>query len=282
MNVITGEKWQELCNVGISKKNHRTFESSKEDILWLDIDEYDFNGYDNPPLIYANSSLLNRFKPQLLESEFIDKLKKFKNPFDLVLHNSDDSFDDAHKIIFDIPNVKKIYSQNVNTTHERLVPIPIGLANSRWKWGDLNCFNSILKEDIAKTELVYFNFELLGGERKRWRPLCFAAGIRLNLPERKRLEFPEYLKDLARHKFCLSPEGNGIDCHRMWECFYLKVVPICHRNYVTEHFAKLFPIVLVDDWNKFELSDLDGVYESADWSNYNLLDFDEFVKEFVA
>jgi len=282
MNIISGEKWQNLCQVGISKKDHRTFESSKKGNVWLDIDQFDFENYDNPSLVYANSSLLNRFKPKLLESEFISKLKKFKNPFDLILHNSDDSFDEAHKILFDIPNIKKIYSQNVNTTHERLIPIPIGLANSRWKWGDLNYFNSVIEDNIPKTELVYFNFELLGGERKYWRPLCYAAGIRLNLPDRPRLEFKEYVKDLARHKFCLSPEGNGIDCHRMWECFYLKIVPICHRNVVTEHFAKLFPIVLVDDWNTFELSDLDGVYESADWSNYNLLDFDEFVKEFVA
>ena len=61
-------------------------------------------------------------------------------------------------------------------------------------------------------------------------------------------------------------------------CLYLKIIPICQRNVVTEHFAKLFPIVLVDDWNVFKLSDLDGVYDSADWSNYNLLDFDNFVK----
>lgn len=278
MNIISGEKWQDICHVGISKKEHRTFESSNEDSLWLDIDEFDFENYDNPSLVYANSSLLNRFKPKLLESEFIDKLKKFKNPFDLILHQSDDSFDEFHKILFDIPNIKKIYSQNVNTTHERLIPIPIGLANSRWEWGDLDYFNSVIGNDIPKTELVYFNFEIIGGQRKYWRPLCYAAGVRLDLVESKRLEFKEYVKDLARYKFCLSPEGNGIDCHRMWECLYLKIVPICHRNVVTEHFAKLFPIVLVDDWNMFKLSDLDGVLESADWSNYNLLDFDNFAK----
>lgn len=142
----------------------------------------------------------------------------------------------------------------------------------------MDYFNSVIGNDIPKTELVYFNFEIIGGQRKYWRPLCYAAGVRLNLNESKRLKFKEYVKDLARYKFCLSPEGNGIDCHRMWECLYLKIVPICHRNVVTEHFAKLFPIVLVDDWNTFKLSDLDGVYESADWSNYNLLDFDNFAK----
>lgn len=44
----------------------------------VDIDEFDFENYNNPSLVYANSSLLNRFKPKLLESEFIDKLKNSK------------------------------------------------------------------------------------------------------------------------------------------------------------------------------------------------------------
>lgn len=281
MNIITGEKWQNYCDVGISKEEQKQFESHKEGIISLDIDTFNFDNYDNPPKVYANSALLNRFKPHLVQSEFINKLKKFKNPFDLFLHNSDDSFDDHHLVLFDIPNIKKIYSQNVNTVHERLVPIPIGLANSKWKWGDLNYFESVVKQDIPKTQDIYFNFELLGGERKYWRPLCYAAGVRLNLKESKRLPFKEYVPELAANKFCLSPEGNGIDCHRMWECFYLKVIPICHRNVVTEHFAKYFPIILVDDWNKFELSDLEGVYEKANWSNYYLLDFDLFVKKFV-
>jgi len=78
MNIISGEKWQDICQVGISKKDHRTFESSNKDNLWLDIDEFDFENYDNPSLVYANSSLLNRFKPKLLESEFISKLKNSK------------------------------------------------------------------------------------------------------------------------------------------------------------------------------------------------------------
>ena len=42
MNIISGEKWQDICHVGISKKEHTTFESSNTDSLWLDIDEFDF------------------------------------------------------------------------------------------------------------------------------------------------------------------------------------------------------------------------------------------------
>jgi hypothetical protein len=78
----------------------------------------------------------------------------------------------------------------------------------------------------------------------------------------------------------LSPEGNGIDCHRMWECLYLKVIPICHRNVVTEYFAKIFPIVLVNDWQDLDLEYLDKHYNSlSNWSNYYLLDLDLYTKK---
>ena len=31
---------------------------------------------------------------------------------------------------------------------------------------------------------------------------------------------------LSYYKFAICPEGNGVDCHRIWECIYLGVVPI--------------------------------------------------------
>ena len=82
----------------------------------------------------------------------------------------------------------------------------------------------------------------------------------------------------------MSPEGNGIDCHRMWECLYLKVIPICHRNILTEHFSKLFPIILVDDWKDKNEPGMDVNYleenysKLSDWSNYHLLDQDQYLK----
>ena len=70
----------------------------------------------------------------------------------------------------------------------------------------------------------------------------------------------------------------------MWECLYLKVIPICHRNILTEEFAKLFPIVLVDDWKATQEPGMDQVYleqnyeKFSDWSNYHLLDLDLYLK----
>ena len=65
----------------------------------------------------------------------------------------------------------------------------------------------------------------------------------------------------------------------MWECLYLRVIPVCHRNIVTEYFSKLFPIVLVDDWNDLNLDYLEKNYETlSNWKNYYLLDCDLYYK----
>ena len=76
-------------------------------------------------------------------------------------------------------------------------------------------------------------------------------------------------------------KNHGVDCHRTWEALYLKTIPIVDRSLVTEYFSQFFPMVLVDNWNTFNLEQLEGVYENADWGNIHLLDFDNFVKQFI-
>jgi hypothetical protein len=279
MKIISGEAIQDLCGVSISKQEHKPFESSNQ-IDSIDIDNFDFENFDNPYKVYVNSSLINRVKPKLIESKLYEKLSKFQNPFDLILHNSDDSFNDAHLNFFNLPKVKRIFSQNVNTTNSKLIPLPIGLANSFWKWGDKEYFKTELKELIPKTKFIHFNFTVYdGGVRDEYRPQCYEAAISKGLETTPSFEFKEYVKELKKYKYSLSPEGNGIDCYRMWECLYLKVIPICHRNILTEYFSKIFPIVLVDDWNDLDINYLEENYEKlSNWKNYYLLDLDLYLK----
>jgi hypothetical protein len=276
MKIITGENIQDLCRVSISKKEHKVLESQNQ-LDSIDIDNFNFDNFDNPSLVYVNSSLINNTKPKLLESKLYEKLNKFKNPFDLILHNSDDSFDDIHLKYFDIKNIKRIFTQNINTNHKKLFPLPIGLANSMWDFGDIEYFSSHLDNLPEQHKFIYFNFTVNGGARDEYRPQCYKAAIEKGIELSPGYKFDKYVKELARYRYCLSPEGNGIDCHRMWECLYLKVVPICHRNILTEYFSKLFPIILVDDWNDLDLEYLDKDYK-PDWSNYHLLDLNNYIK----
>lgn len=278
MNLISGEYIQDLCDISISKKEQKEFESQKQ-LDSIDIDNFDFSNFDNPPFVYVNSSLINISKKKLKESKLYHKLKQFQNPFNLILHNSDDPFDKVHLKYFKIKNIKRIFTQNMNTAHKNLFPLPIGLGNEMWEYGDKELFKKHLDNLPEKTKFIHFNFTVKGGARDEFRPQCYKAAINKGITEAPSLKFPQYLEELKKYKYCLSPEGNGIDCHRMWECLYFKVIPICHRNVLTEYFSKIFPIVLVDDWNDLDIEYLEKNYEKLNnWKNYYLLDLDLYLK----
>lgn len=280
MNYITGEKFQDLCNTQISVPEFFPYESQ----LSRAHSAYTFNKFDNWELIYVNNDLVKSpVKQNHIETGAVDLypiLEKMKNPFSLILHSNDSPFEEEDLRYFNIPNCKKIYAQNVLTTHPNLIPLPIGLGNSCWPYGDLSAFDGIEVTE-NKTKDIYFNFTVEGGCRDVKRPDCFKKCTELGIPWKRSKRQKEYLKDLSQHKFIVSPEGNGIDCHRTWEALYLKVIPIVDRNVTTEYFSKFFPMILIDDWNNFNLEDVTGIYESANWSNYYLLDFDLFIKKFI-
>ena len=98
------------------------------------------------------------------------------------------------------------------------------------------------------------------------------------LPNKSQLE---YLYSLKAHKFSICPAGNALDTHRMWESLYFKTVPICLRYAFTEYFAEHFPIYIVDKWEDIDLKSLDKLYETFNWSNYNLLDLTIYKQRFL-
>lgn len=276
MNIITGEKIQDLADICFSKQEHTPFELNTD--KWVDIDKFDpGESFDNPYIVYANSSLINKTKPVLLESKFVEKLEKFKNKFILILHNSDQNFSEKHLDIFDRTKVEKIFSQNVTVNDDRVIPLPIGLANSCWEWGTISALNEI-EVLVNKANSIYFNFTVEGGARDEKRPACVNALNNLDIPWIENKSFVDYIRELNSYKFIVSPQGNGIDCHRTWEALYLKVIPIVDRNSTTEFYSKLFPIYIVDDWNDLDLNKLEEFEANADWSNYDLLDFDNLIK----
>jgi hypothetical protein len=280
MNYITGEKFQDLCNTQISVPEFFPYESH----LSRAHSAYTFDRYDNWGLIYVNNDLIkSAIKQDHIESGPVDlysMLEKMKNPFSLVLHCNDSPVEKEDLRYFNIPNCKKIYAQNVLVKDDRVIPLPIGLGNSCWPYGDLGTFESI-EIPCTKTKEIFFNFTVEGGCRDVKRPDCFKRCKELGLVWSELTNQLEYLNKLKDHKFIISPEGNGVDCHRTWEALYLKTIPIVDRSLVTEYFSQYFPMVLVNDWNTFSLDELKGVYENADWSNSYLLDFDNFIKKFI-
>jgi hypothetical protein len=58
---------------------------------------------------------------------------------------------------------------------------------------------------------------------------------------------------LNDYEFCICPEGNGADTHRLWECLYLKVVPIVVNSQFTKLLIKYnIPMVIIEKWDDFD------------------------------
>ena len=81
----------------------------------------------------------------------------------------------------------------------------------------------------------------------------------------------ENIVRLSQYRFCICPEGNGVDTHILWEALYLKTVPVVIKRDFTSILQKNnIPLVVLNSWDDFNLDDL----------NYNTFDFEntQFLK----
>lgn len=275
MNFITGEKIQFECDHFICPRIDIT--TTTPNALKYHPDKFiiyeDLNSeFDNKSIIFTYSH--NMLNLNLLMS----KLNYLKNPFTLVLHNSDVQFEEHHLILFEkIPKLKKVFAQNANVLHKNVNILPIGLGNSHWKHGNLSIINDVYNMNIYKEKDIFFNFKV--NTNKYEREQCKSIMEKKNIPWIGDKDFKNYLIELKRHKYCITPVGNGIDCHRFWECLYLSVIPICTRNLIVEHYAKFFTIIILDNWDDLNVDDLINNYNGIMLTN-ELLDVNN-LNEFI-
>ena len=83
-----------------------------------------------------------------------------------------------------------------------------------------------------------------------------------------KLDWDKYIEDLSTYKFCISPKGSGVDCHRTWECLYLGVIPIIEKSVHMSSFNNL-PILFVDNYNNITIEYLNQVYKDFQQRTFN-------------
>lgn len=182
----------------------------------------------------------------------------------LITHNSDWNITERlYQEVKSKIKFEKWFAQNIACKHDDLFCLPIGLERKRWanfdKEDAIN--NAKLNFKLAPDEMVYGNFSLVTNFSKRL--VCFNAfqskpyfvkHIWKETPKVSVLTQSQYLwfcNEILKHKFCLCPEGNGIDTHRLWEVFYLGRYPVVLHNEVNDSFSDL-PILILDRWDEFE------------------------------
>lgn len=179
-------------------------------------------------------------------------LPEIRHPFELVTHNSDYPSGGVEPIL-QHPLLVQWRGCNM-LPHPKTWGIPLGLENvDMWRRTDKEHL-ARCASTIPKTKLMYFNFNVATNPRVRSR--CEHELLQQGFPKNTAKPWKEYIEELAQYRYCASPEGNGVDCHRTWECLALGVVPIVMKNPVMYTWFKDLPILWVDSYENLNLSSM--------------------------
>ncbi len=78
----------------------------------------------------------------------------------------------------------------------------------------------------------------------------FVSKLKKNNIVNKKINHKEYFEILPKYKFVISPEGNGIDCHRHYEALIAGCIPIIEYNDMIAEKYKGCPILFTKDYSE--------------------------------
>ena len=271
---VNGERLQQIADMYLGTANDfmynpLIFEQMEKHQILDDID----SNFDNPPTLFLYTHLLK---------SFAQKIKFFANPFTLITHNSDYNLTNSDPVVQKILDSEKLvcwWGQNLCFIHPKMRFLPIGLANTMWDHGKVENFmiasinkteDDKSKDDKSKD--IYFNFNIYTNPDKR--ESCYNM-LKTQLPFLPMLPVAENVRRLAQYKWCICPEGNGVDTHRLWEAMYLGCVPIVLKSPFIDslmHYTRgELPIYVVDTWNYSGLPDYSQYRFDSKWLQLTFL-----------
>jgi hypothetical protein len=266
--IIKGERIQQLCDIylGLNEDFYYNPLIAIQRNKLLDLSTLNEN-FNNPQIIFCYSHRIN-----LLSK----KINLFKNKFVLFTHNSDENImeNEDVKEILKSETLFKWFSQNLIFKHPKLLPIPIGFANNMWPHGNIEIFkdSNFVNSLNIKSKKTYFKFNMQTNKEKR--DLCFQS-LKDKLEWLNNIHPVDNLKRLAKYEFCICPDGNGIDTHRLSECIYLKVVPIVLNSpFIQIMKNNNIPLLILDSWDDYNEKKLN--YLEYNFDNLSLFNLDTY------
>lgn len=165
--------------------------------------------------------------------EFIRRVKR--NPdtnYILLTHNSDWSvgkcLNEMGLSVDEIPKNIHWFAQNVDVEHPQIESVPIGLENSHWHPGKNAKMLNKINYEVKTFDFLVCAFFNSKTNPRRAQILDYYSQFDwcLSRDTTNGVGYNEYLEILNRSMFCVCPEGNGIDTHRMWEALYMGCIPV--------------------------------------------------------
>jgi hypothetical protein len=202
--------------------------------------------------------------------DIFNNTEKIKGRYVLITHNSDLTFNQPLSIPM---NCIHWFGQNINFKNSRATSIPIGLERTI-RPDNLNGVKNKLIEDVHNrntlpSKLLYVNYSTNTNPSKRsnWKEY-FAPNNWATV--KGGISYTEYITDISEHKFILSPDGNGIDCHRTWEALYLGSIPIVEKSQSHINLYNDLPVLFVNSFRDVSEKLLHGMYNIIKTNEYNL------------
>ncbi len=251
MEFITGNKIKKICHHTLDEEGYKIIKNPNEtEILKIFV-----------KIDYAHSFFQ----------------REQNKPYILFTHNGDLPVGDDYLKYMDDPYLITWYGQNINTIHSKLKSIPIGIANEQWEHGNECIILDVINSSFEKDRLIYMNFDI--NTNKLEREYCVDELSKKNIHMSEKLPFKDYLTELAKSYFVISPNGNGIDCHKTWEALYLKTIPIVTKSINIDYY-KNYPILIIEDWRDFNINNITIDMYNTLWNNFNLenLQIKKFIK----
>lgn len=255
---VSGENITGLCDVAVYERRYLemfpNILSKCRRILYV--------GEDLPTDIIESSYSF------FVKTDYIDYFENnvmplIKSNFILITHNSD-YLSGLNKNIINNPHIVKWYGQNM-IPNDKTSGIPIGLENSAYQGWDYNYL--ISQKSDNKEYMLYVNFSINTNKKRKGILECLK---RKGYDECQKKPWKEYIKELSKYKFAVSPEGNGVDCHRIWECIYLGCIPIVEDNEIIKtHFGEL-PILFVSSYDVINDEYLNREYDKFKTKSFNV------------
>jgi hypothetical protein len=273
MLLCSGYEFMKLADVCIlSNIVDKKITNNIKHIVYINkLTNYDIN-------IIINSNIIF-FPTNNIDLVFTKFYSIFKNNITIITHNSDHHIcnkNDANNLYIEcekyleLSKIKLWFAQNTLIKHNKLITIPIGIANPQYEHGNIDKLLAIKNFNNLKINLLFINFDIGKGNkfthRKYVLDILKKNNFDINFVKEKQ---DNYWNKLSQSKFCISPPGGGVDCHRIWEALFLDTIPIVLNNIAFDNFKDL-PILFIENWDVINEGFLIKKYNEFSSKKFNL------------
>ena len=151
-----------------------------------------------------------------------------------------------------------IVQASVQDGSDAWTEFPIGMG---YQW--CNNKNTNLIGNHEKTVLCAVNATTdINRSRNGITRKIIVENLKNNGIENKLISPNNYFSNLSNYKFVISPEGNGVDCHRHYEALMYACIPIIEKNPLTEEKYKNIPVLWTTDYSEITEEYLNQTYPS--------------------